>query len=148
LFFIRSCLILTALFFLVSHVTMAVEQSALSVGSYGTLVAFVPADGALAIASDLLIHQSEAANWYDLFKSYEVIKTLCGSQRDLEKRPWSPPENKLSNFRHTANSYRHSRAHPSREAPPLSPMPIEEAKEMIRTMADKVLQEKSKRQTQ
>lgn len=93
------------------------------------------------LVEDLLIHQSEPANWYDLWKSYEVIRKLCGGQHELTKRPWSPPKAKLENFGHTANSYRHSLAHSSREALPQNPMPIDEAKELIRTMADKLLQQ-------
>lgn len=93
------------------------------------------------LVEDLLIHQSAPANWYDLYKSYEVIRRLCGGQRKLLKRSWSPPADTLSNFTHTVNSYRHSRAHSSREELPKDPMPFDEAKEMIRTMADKLLQE-------
>src|ERR1700721_315576 len=55
------------------------------------------------LVDDLLIHQSGEPNWYTLYKAYEVIRTLCGGQRALEKRAWCPP--KLQCFTHTANLY-------------------------------------------
>jgi hypothetical protein len=91
------------------------------------------------LVGDLLVHQSGEPNWYALYKAYEVIRELCGGQRELEKRDWCPSH--LSTFTHTANLYRHSTAHSSHQRPPNPPMSLHEAASMIRTMVNKVLGE-------
>jgi hypothetical protein len=93
------------------------------------------------LVEDLLIHMSAAPNWYDLYKSYEAIKNLSGGQRLLEKRSWCPPKDILSTFTHTANTYRHSLAHSARSNSPLTPMPIHKASDIVRSMANGILQE-------
>jgi hypothetical protein len=96
------------------------------------------------LVEDLLMHQSQAPNWYDLYKAYEVIRALCARGVSLPDRPWAPPKNDLSSFTHTANYYRHSQAHSARQSPPANPMGLDIAKEMIRVMATAVLTDLSK----
>jgi hypothetical protein len=95
------------------------------------------------LIEDLLMHQAQPANWYDLYKAYEVIRALCARGTSLPERAWAPPKPDISSFTHTANYYRHSLAHPSRQSPPENPMRLETAGEMIRAMATAVLKDVS-----
>ena len=93
------------------------------------------------LVEDLLMHLSVPPNWYDLYKAYEVIRGLSGGEKRLWARDWCPSDKTLSGFKHTANVYRHSLTHPSRQNPPSNPIPIYEAREMILSMAKHILQE-------
>jgi len=91
------------------------------------------------LIDDLLVHQSAEPSWYNLYKAFEVIRELCGGHRELERRDWCPSN--LARFTHTANFYRHSGAHPARQSPPKDPMPLPDATNLIRGMANAFLQE-------
>jgi hypothetical protein len=96
------------------------------------------------LVDDLLVHQSQAANWYDLYKVFEDVRKLCDTAgKPLRQRNWCPPDAQITAFTHTANFYRHSLAHPARRNPPKKPMLLPEAAEMIRLMATGVLTERS-----
>jgi len=95
------------------------------------------------LVDDLLVHQSKAANWYDLYKVFEDVKKLCDTGEPLKQRSWCPIDAQITAFRHTANFYRHSLAEPSQRNPPKKAMLLSEASEMIRLMATGVLMDLS-----
>lgn len=86
------------------------------------------------LAEDLLMHQSKPANWYDLYKSFEDIRKLCGNESLMKQRNWCPSSSNLKAFTHTANYYRHAIAHPARSEPPKTLMQLDQASKMIRAM--------------
>ena len=84
------------------------------------------------LVDDLLMHESKPSNWYDLYKVFEDVRKLCSQGLVLSKRSWCPPKRDLENFKHTADYFRHSLAHPARRNPPPTPMTLEEARTMVR----------------
>jgi hypothetical protein len=91
------------------------------------------------LVADTLIHQSKGANWYDLYKTFEGVRSLCGGK--LEKKSWAPPNIEINRFTHTANNYRHGLTHPSNAKPPSNPMSLNEASQMIARMVSSILNE-------
>jgi hypothetical protein len=91
------------------------------------------------VVADMLIHFGKAPSWYDLYKTYEGVKDLCGGEASLKQKSWVPP--KLKNFTHTASCYRHGLSHSSNENPPSNPMKLAEATELIATMVSSIMSE-------
>ncbi len=92
------------------------------------------------LVDDLLVHQSHAANWDDLYKVFEDVRKLCSNTgKPLKQRSWCPSNAQIDVFTHTANYHRHSLAHPARRNAPKKPMLLSDATEMIRLMATGIL---------
>ncbi len=84
--------------------------------------------------------------WVNLYRIYEVVAADAGGEHALEKKRWVDPKD-LDLFHHTANSpqaagdsARHGKPAGS---PPRQPMSLSEAQALIRTLAQKWLQEKT-----
>lgn len=85
------------------------------------------------IVADMLRNFGNVPSWQDLYKTWDNIRALCNTA-DLLKRPWAPDEDSIKNFTHTANYYRHGFPHAARKKPPLEPMLLEVAHELVRRM--------------
>ncbi len=94
------------------------------------------------IVADMLLHNSRGSNWYDLFKTFEGVRALCGSGVPLQKRYWAPSSSELSRFTQTANRYRHASTHSSAGGS-LVAMPLDEASKLVGRMVDGVLSDLS-----
>jgi hypothetical protein len=91
------------------------------------------------VVADMLIHFGKEPHWYDLYKSFEGVRDLCGGEMNLKQKSWVPP--KLKSFTRTANYYRHGLGHPARKTPPPNPMSLEEATELIAGMVRSIMSE-------
>ena len=91
------------------------------------------------VVADMLIHFGKEPSWYDLYKTYEGVRDLCGGEASLKKKSWVPP--KLKSFTHTANYYRHGLGHPAKKNPPSNPMSLKEATELIAGMVCSIMSE-------
>ena len=92
------------------------------------------ADGDDVIA-ELLIHFARCDNWFDLYKTYELLKKRCGGQKLLFGKPWAP-EAQVRTMRETANFYRHA-TYPR----PKNPMSFDEARAFLQSMVRSLLGE-------
>lgn len=77
-------------------------------------------------------------NWINLYKVYEIVQNDAGKKKIQQ---WT--KNKISLFTHTANSQRaigdDARHGVDDNDPPKEPMPLSEAKALIRTLLEKWL---------
>jgi hypothetical protein len=89
------------------------------------------------VVADMLIHFGKEPNWYDLYKTYEGVRDLCGGEASPKQKSWVPP--KLKNFTHTANCYRHGLPDTSNKNPPSNPMKLAEATELIAGMVSSIM---------
>lgn len=87
--------------------------------------------------AELLLHLTRADNWYDLFKSAELVRKLAGGETALKSALGPDWPYWRSMFR-TANCYRHA---PDSEKYPLPapPAELEEAREFLFKLAPRFL---------
>jgi len=91
------------------------------------LLASAEKDDSDALA-ELLLHIARADNWYDLYKTQEIVQALVGGERQLKE--WLKSHGQADEIavwesvRRTANHYRHSplQAQPLPPDPPQTPM--------------------------
>ncbi len=87
------------------------------------------------VIAELLMHFERCDNWFDLYKTYELLKSRCGGQQLLYAKPWAP-KTQVRRMRETANFYRH--ATPPR---PKDPMSFDEARSLLQSMVRSLLGE-------
>ena len=102
---------------------------------------WIAAAAADDLVAEMLRHFGNEPSWYDLYKTFEGIRGLSKSLGGFETRPWTPGKAVVDRFAHTANYYRHGLPHPARKVPPSNPMPLDEAKELIRHMVASIMRE-------
>ncbi len=85
--------------------------------------------------ADLLEQIARADNWYDIYKSVEIMEGISGGEHKLRERLY-PSSADFKNMRTTANYYRHARAHR-----PAQLTNLEDALSLLRFAARKVLDE-------
>ncbi len=86
--------------------------------------------------ADLLEQVARADNWYDIYKSVEILQAMSGGERNLKQRLGSSGGD-FKKMRTTANYYRHARA-------PYPPHPLtnlQAAFSLLRFAARKVLED-------
>ncbi|MFG1246191.1 hypothetical protein [Xanthobacter flavus] len=89
------------------------------------------------LVSNLFIHLDRMSNWFDVYKSIEILERISGDKRRVKKlaaldgREWD-------RVRQTANSFRHA---PGKCAAPENPPSLEESIAFVRACAQLVLNE-------
>jgi hypothetical protein len=86
--------------------------------------------------ADALRQYTKSDDWFDIYNVYEIIRCALGNTASLNTRGWASGR-KLDLLRQTANYYRHART-----APPSNPMPHVEARDLIRLILRRWLDEK------
>jgi hypothetical protein len=87
--------------------------------------------------ADLLLHLTRADNWYDLFKSAELVRKLAGGESAL-KSALGPDWPYWRLMFRTANSYRHA-PDPEKYPLPVPPAELGEAREFLFKVAPRFL---------
>jgi hypothetical protein len=100
-----------------------------------------------SVARALTLYGALDHNWKNLYMVLEVIEEDAGSEDAFIRSNWIPQE-RLKIFKRTANSFRaierEARHGKSKFAPPLSPMSLEEAQELIKELFEKWMESKGR----
>jgi hypothetical protein len=92
------------------------------------------------VLADMLRHHGQQVDWYNLYKTFEGVRRLSGSERTLVTKSWAPSASELRRFKQTAHYYHRHAYDPSRPAPK-NPMSLTDAATMINGMVRAVLRE-------
>jgi hypothetical protein len=85
---------------------------------------------------DALGYLGKGLDWPNIYKVVECLEAFGGGERALQQSGWASA-NKIKLLKRTANMHRHREG---KEPPPATPMPPEEARQLIRHLVRQALQ--------
>ena len=88
------------------------------------------------VIEELLMHFARCDNWFDLYKTYELIKSRCGGEHELYAYTAWAPKAQVRRMRETANFYRHATT-----PRPTDPINFDDARNLLQAMLKGLLDE-------